>query len=55
MEIFLVLVVVGGDEKRDSTILELAQLLDVYDDLFPAKVRSCFHRFALRRVDCARI
>jgi hypothetical protein len=40
MEIFLVLVVVGGEEKRDSTILELAQLLDVYDDLFPAKTEK---------------
>ncbi|KAF0925068.1 hypothetical protein E2562_015364 [Oryza meyeriana var. granulata] len=27
----------GGEEKCNSTILELAQLLDVYDDLFPAK------------------
>uniref|UniRef100_A0A0D9VBY7 Uncharacterized protein n=1 Tax=Leersia perrieri TaxID=77586 RepID=A0A0D9VBY7_9ORYZ len=27
----------GGEGKCDSTILELAQLLDVYDDLFPAK------------------
>ncbi|XP_006646851.1 uncharacterized protein LOC102702068 isoform X2 [Oryza brachyantha] len=27
----------GGEEKCSSTILELAQLLDVYDDLFPGK------------------
>ncbi|KAL5211906.1 hypothetical protein ABZP36_022753 [Zizania latifolia] len=27
----------GGDEKNSSTILQLAQLLDVYDDLYPAK------------------
>lgn len=30
----------SGEEKRDSTILELAQLLDVYDDLFPAKTEK---------------
>uniref|UniRef100_A0A0D9YLZ7 Uncharacterized protein n=1 Tax=Oryza glumipatula TaxID=40148 RepID=A0A0D9YLZ7_9ORYZ len=30
----------SGEEKCDSTILELAQLLDVYDDLFPAKTEE---------------